>query len=157
MGVMLCTEAAAQAIHPGMHGTTFGGGPLSCAVAIAVIDTIQKEHLLDHINDVGSYFHDKLNQLKQKHAAIKEVRGLGLMQAVDLDSAELAKTVLAEMMKKHILINRTSETVLRFLPPYILGKEHIDEAINALDTIFTEHGPANVGAHAHTRGGTHIG
>jgi acetylornithine/N-succinyldiaminopimelate aminotransferase len=157
LGVMLCTEAAAQAIHPGMHGTTFGGGPLSCAVAIAVIDTIEKEHLLDHINEVGSYFRNKIDGLKQKHGAITDVRGLGLMQAVELDSAELAKTVTAEMMKKHILINRTSETVVRFLPPYILKKEHIDEAIAALDTIFTEHGPAQAGAQAHTRGGTHIG
>jgi acetylornithine aminotransferase/acetylornithine/N-succinyldiaminopimelate aminotransferase len=79
------------------------------------------------------------------------------MLAVDLDSAELAKTVLAEMMKRRILINRTSETVLRFLPPYILGEEHVDEAIDALDTIFTKHSPEHVGEQAHTKGGTHIG
>ena len=158
LGVMLCTEEAAQAIHAGMHGTTFGGGPLACAVAIAVIDTIEKEHLLDHINEVGSYFHQRLEQLQKKHSAITEVRGLGLMLAAELDSAELAKTVLAEMLKRRILINRTSETVLRFLPPYILGKEHVDEAIDALDTILTEQGPAPAGEQAHhTKGGTHIG
>ncbi len=158
LGAMLCTEEAAQAIHPGMHGTTFGGGPLACAVAIAVIDTIEKEHLLDHINEVGSYFHQKLDALKQKHSAITEVRGLGMMLAAELDSAELAKTVLAEMLKRCILINRTSETVLRFLPPYILGKEHVDEAIGALDTILTEHEPATAGEQAHhIKGGTHIG
>ncbi len=59
LGVMLCTEEAAQAIHPGMHGTTFGGGPLACAVGIAVFDAIEKEHLLDHINEVGTYFHQE--------------------------------------------------------------------------------------------------
>jgi acetylornithine aminotransferase/acetylornithine/N-succinyldiaminopimelate aminotransferase len=158
LGAMLCTEEAAQAIHPGMHGTTFGGGPLACAVAIAVIDTIEKEHLLDHINEVGGYFHQKLEQLQKKHSAITEVRGLGLMLAAELDSAELAKTVLAEMLKRRILINRTSETVLRFLPPYVLGKEHVDEALDALDTILTEQGPAPAGEQAHhTKGGTHIG
>ena len=158
LGAMLCTEEAAQAIHPGMHGTTFGGGPLACAVAIAVIETMEKEHLLDHINEIGSYFHQKLEQLQKKHSAITEVRGLGLMLAAELDSAELAKTVLAEMLKRRILINRTSETVLRFLPPYILGKEHVDEAIDALDTILTEQGPATAGEQAHhTKGGTHIG
>jgi acetylornithine aminotransferase/acetylornithine/N-succinyldiaminopimelate aminotransferase len=157
LGVMLCTEEAAQAIHPGMHGTTFGGGPLTCAVAIAIFDAIEKEHLLDHVNQVGSYFRDKLDQLKQKHSAITEVRGLGLMLAAELDSEELAKTVLAEMMKRRILINRTSETVLRFLPPYILGKEHVDEAIAALDAIFTEHSPVAAGEPAQTQGGTHIG
>jgi acetylornithine aminotransferase/acetylornithine/N-succinyldiaminopimelate aminotransferase len=157
LGAVLCTEEAAQAIHPGMHGTTFGGGPLACAVAIAVFDAIEKEHLLDHVNEVGSYFRRKLEDLKQKHSAITEVRGLGLMLAAELDSADLAKTVLAEMLKRRILINRTSETVLRFLPPYILGKEHVDEAIAALDAILTEHSPAIAGEHAHTKGGTHIG
>lgn len=157
LGAMLCTDNAAQAIHPGMHGTTFGGGPLACAVALAVFDTIEKEHILDHVNEVGSYFRQKLDQLKQKHSAITEVRGLGLMLAAALDSAELAKTVLAEMMKRRILINRTSETVLRFLPPYILSKQHVDEAIAALDAILTEHSPAAAGEHAHTEGGTHIG
>jgi acetylornithine/N-succinyldiaminopimelate aminotransferase len=158
LGVMLCTEEAAQAIHPGMHGTTFGGGPLACAVAIAVFDTIEKEHLLDHVKEVGSYFHQKLDQLKQKHGAITEVRGLGLMLAAELDSEALAKTVLAEMLKRRILINRTSETVLRFLPPFILGKEHVDEAVDALDTILTEHGLEHAGEQAHhMNGGTHNG
>jgi len=158
LGVMLCSEEAAQAIHPGMHGTTFGGGPLACAVAVAVFDTIEKDHLLDHVNEVGNYFHQKLDQLKQKHVAVTEVRGLGLMLAAELDSPELAKTVLAEMLKQRILINRTSETVLRFLPPFILGKEHVDEAIDALDTILTEHGPAHAGEQAHhMNGGTQIG
>jgi acetylornithine/N-succinyldiaminopimelate aminotransferase len=156
LGVMLCTEEAAQAIHPGMHGTTFGGGPLACAVALAVFDTIEKEHLLDHVHEVGDYFHQKLDELKRKHSAIMEVRGFGLMLAAELDSVELAKTVLAEMMKRRILINRTSETVLRFLPPYILGKEHVDEAIVALDAILTDHAPVSAGEPAH-KGGTHIG
>ena len=65
---------------------------------------------------------------------------------------------VAKMLERRILINRTSETVLRFLPPYILGKEHVDEAIDALDTILTEHAPAPAGEQAHhTKGGTHIG
>ncbi len=157
LGAMLCREEAAQAIHPGMHGTTFGGGPLACAVAIAVIDAIEKEHLLDHINKVGSHFRQQLESLKQKHSAITAVRGLGLMLAIEIDSADLAKTALGEMTKRRILINRTSETVLRFLPPYVIQKQHVDEAIAALDETFTEHSPAYAGEHAHTQGGTKIG
>jgi acetylornithine aminotransferase/acetylornithine/N-succinyldiaminopimelate aminotransferase len=155
LGAMLCTEEAARAIHAGMHGTTFGGGPLACAVALAVLDTIEREHLLDHVTVVGTYFRERFNQLAKKHEAIVDVRGLGLMLAVELDSVDLAKTVLAEMMKRHILINRTSETVLRLLPPFILQQEHVDEAIAALDEILTEQ-PA---AHAATpvTGGTKIG
>jgi acetylornithine/N-succinyldiaminopimelate aminotransferase len=141
LGVMLCSEEAARAIHPGMHGTTFGGGPLTCAVALAVIDTIERDHLLQHVTDTGAYFSGRLSDLAKKHSAIIDVRGLGLMLAIELDSADLAKQAVAEMLDRHILINRTSETVLRFLPPYILQKQHIDEAIAALDDIFCEHAP----------------
>jgi acetylornithine/N-succinyldiaminopimelate aminotransferase len=155
LGAMLCTEEAARAIHPGMHGTTFGGGPLACAVAIAVIDTIEKEHLLDHVTETGTYFHGKLNMLAGRHPAIVDVRGMGLMLAAELESAELAKQVAAEMLERRILINRTSETVLRFLPPFILGKADVDQAIDALDSILTAHAPQE--AAAASTGGTKIG
>ena len=69
LGAMLCTEEAARAIHAGMHGTTFGGGPLACAVAIAVIDTIEKEGLLAHATEVGDYFQEQLRGLAKKHEA----------------------------------------------------------------------------------------
>ncbi len=138
LGALLCTEEASQAIHAGMHGTTFGGGPLACAVALAVFGTIEHDHLLDHVTAIGTYFREKLSQLAKSHSAIVDVRGVGLMLAIELDSADLAKTVLDEMMKRHILINRTSETVLRFLPPYILEKEHVNEGFSALDEVLTE-------------------
>ncbi len=141
LGAMLCTEAVSKAMHPGMHGTTFGGGPLTCAVAVAVIDTLKGEHILEHVEEVGGYFKARLDELAAKHESVVEARGIGLMLALELDSADLAKALTAEMMKRHIIINRTSETVLRFLPPYILQKEHVDTAITALDEILTEHSP----------------
>jgi acetylornithine/N-succinyldiaminopimelate aminotransferase len=137
MGAMLCTNNAAQAISPGMHGTTFGGGPLACAVAIAVIDTIKKENLLQHIQDTGEYFRERLAKLAARHDCIVDVRGIGLMLGVELNSAELAKQVTAQLMERGIIINRTSETVLRFLPPFILERKHIDTAIQALDETIT--------------------
>ncbi len=155
LGAMLCTEEAARAIHPGMHGTTFGGGPLGCAVAVAVIDTIEQNGLLEHVTDVGTYFHGRLNELAGKHSAIVDVRGMGLMLAAELDSADLAKQVAGAMLERRILINRTSETVLRFLPPFILGKQDVDQAIDALDSILTEHAP--LGAAAAATGGKHVG
>jgi len=139
LGAIVCTEEAARAIHAGMHGTTFGGGPLACAVAIAVIDAIEKENLLSHATDVGNYFLAQLRALASRHSAIVDVRGRGLMIAAELDSAELAKQTVTEMLKRHIVINCTSDTVLRFLPPYILHRNHVDTAIRALDEIFTEH------------------
>jgi acetylornithine aminotransferase/acetylornithine/N-succinyldiaminopimelate aminotransferase len=148
LGAVLCTEEVARAIHPGMHGTTFGGGPLACAVAIAVIDTIEREGLLAHVTEVGDYFQDELRGLAKKHDCIVDVRGKGLMLAAELDSADLAKLTVKEMLARKILINCTSDTVLRFLPPYILEKQHVDEAIAALDAIFAEY------AHGETVGGS---
>ena len=138
LGAILCTDEAARAIHAGMHGTTFGGGPLACAVACAVIDTIERDGLLDNATKVGGYFIEQLCGLEKKHPAIIDVRGKGLMLAAELNSADLAKKVVAELLARHIVINCTSETVLRFLPPYILKKSHVDEAIRALDEILTE-------------------
>ncbi len=158
LGAILCTEEVARAIHPGMHGTTFGGGPLACAVAIAVIDTIEYEDLLAHATEVGGYFTEQLLALAKKHPVITEVRGKGLMIGAEINSAELAKLAVAEMRKRHILINCTSETVLRFLPPFILERSHVDTAIAALDEIFTEHAATFSGAvaAAETAGGQHV-
>jgi acetylornithine aminotransferase/acetylornithine/N-succinyldiaminopimelate aminotransferase len=143
LGAVMCTEEVARVMHAGMHGTTFGGGPLACAVGIAVIDTIEKEGLLAHATEVGDYFQESLRSLAARHEAIIDVRGKGLMIAAELDSAELAKLTVAEMMKRHILINCTSDTVLRFLPPYILERAQVDTAIAALDEVLTVNAPAH--------------
>jgi acetylornithine aminotransferase/acetylornithine/N-succinyldiaminopimelate aminotransferase len=146
MGAMLCTEDAALAFTPGMHGTTFGGGPLACAVAIAVIDTMQREDHLAHIREVGEFFLQELKTLAEHHDCVIDVRGKGLMLGIELNSAELAKYAATQMMERHIIINRTSETVLRFLPPYILERKHVEIAINALDEIFKASAASYAGA-----------
>jgi len=156
LGAILCTEEAARAIHAGMHGTTFGGGPLACAVAIAVIDTIESDSLMKNATEVGNYFQEQLRGLAAKHDCIKDVRGKGLMLAAELDNADLAKQTVAEMLKRKILINCTSDTVLRFLPPFILERKHVDEAIKALDAILTEK-VAAVSAANETTGGNNRG
>lgn len=145
LGAVLCTDEAARAIHAGMHGTTFGGGPLACAVANAVIDHMEKSNLLVHAAETGGYFQAQLRSLAARHSAIVDVRGKGLMLAAELDSAELCKVAVHEMLKRRIVINCTSDTVLRFLPPYILERAHVDTAMAALDEILTEYAGA-VGA-----------
>jgi len=117
-------------MHPGLHGTTFGGGPLACAVAIEFL-RIERQ-LLSHVRDLGKYFHAELEGLKAKHSSIQEVRGLGLMQCIELDSIELAKAVVRQLLEQGIIINRTHDTVLRFLPPYIIERKHVDRVISAL-------------------------
>ncbi len=143
IGAMLCTEEAARAITPGMHGTTFGGNPLACAVAIAVIDTLNQQKLLDHARATGDYFLSRLRELQIKHSSITDVRGLGLMIGVELSSTDLAKQVLAGMFARRIVLNRTHDTVLRFLPPYLITREHVDQAITALDELLSQHANEN--------------
>jgi acetylornithine/N-succinyldiaminopimelate aminotransferase len=131
LGALLTTDRVASGIHPGLHGTTFGGGPLACAVAIEFLR--QLDRLIPHITKLGKYFTSQLQQLQSKHSSIKDVRGMGLMLAIELDSSETAKAVVTELLAKGILINRTHETVLRFLPPYVIDKKHVDEVVLALD------------------------
>lgn len=131
LGAILTTNRVASSIHPGMHGTTFGGGPLACAAAVEFLKQVSS--LLGHVRQVGAYFHRGLEGLAKKHASVAEVRGLGLMLALELKSADLAKAVVRQLLGQGIIINRTHETVLRFLPPYIIEKKHVDEVIHALD------------------------
>jgi acetylornithine aminotransferase/acetylornithine/N-succinyldiaminopimelate aminotransferase len=133
-----------------MHGTTFGGGPLACNVAIAVIDAMRQGEMLQQISETGGYFKEQLKELAKKHASIIDVRGMGLMLAAELDSADMAKDVVAQMLERHILINRTSETALRFLPPYILREDDVNTAIAALNEILTGLEATATGAHLAT-------
>jgi len=139
MGAMLCSEEAARAITPGMHGTTFGGNPFACAVAIAVIDAIRDQALLAHVTEVGIYFKSRLQTLADTYSSVKEVRGLGLMLGLELHSADLATEIANQMMQHRIILNRTSDTVLRFLPPYILEKQHVDIAVDQLEQLLKHH------------------
>jgi acetylornithine/N-succinyldiaminopimelate aminotransferase len=133
LGAIVTSNKVAAAFHPGMHGTTFGGGPLACAVAETFISILTSGGMLERVAELGAYFQSRLTELKAKHKVIKEVRGLGLMVAAELKSADVAKAVMKQMLERGIIINRTHDKVLRFLPPYIIEREHIDEVIAALD------------------------
>jgi len=132
LGAILTSNRVALSMHPGMHGTTFGGGPLACAVAIEFLRVL--DEVLDHVREVGSYFRGQLEWLKAKHACIRGVRGMGLMLALELESADAAKLVVSALLQRRILINRTHETVLRFLPPYVIQEKHVDEVVRVLDS-----------------------
>jgi len=133
LGALLASEKACGCIHPGMHGTTFGGGPLACSVALQLIQTLEKQKLLKHVRKIGDYMLAGLQKLQKRHGAITEIRALGLMIGVELESADLAKSVFQYMLEQRVILNRTDETVLRFLPPFIIKKQHVDEVLQALD------------------------
>jgi len=142
LGAILTTERVASCMHPGMHGTTFGGGPLACAVAIEFLRAEKK--LLTHVRTLGEYFRAALEGLDKKHKSIQDVRGVGLMQAVELDSSDLAKAVAKQLLQDGIIINRTHETVLRFLPPYVIGKKHVDRVVEALDAALRKNAESDI-------------
>jgi predicted acetylornithine/succinylornithine family transaminase len=132
LGVITANEKAASVIKPGMHGSTYGGGPLACRVALEFFDIL--DELLPSIASVGGYFRMKLTELARRHSFVKEIRGQGLMIGVDLDFP--GKQLVLDGMKEGLLFNCTSETVLRFLPPYILTEQDVDRAMSALTKLF---------------------
>jgi acetylornithine/N-succinyldiaminopimelate aminotransferase len=147
LGAILTTNRAAAGMHPGMHGTTFGGGPLTCAVAIQFLRLM--ERLMPHVRETGDYFRTQLERLKARHGCVREVRGVGLMLGMELNSADTAKQVVSQLMQRGILINRTHETVLRFLPPYIIEKKHVDQVIRELDAALSSGSSIGASRKAH--------
>lgn len=131
MGGILATEKVAGGFAPGDHGTTFGGGPLVCAAANAILDTFDEENILDNVNEVGEYFLSELKKLDKE--IIADVRGLGLMAGVELTKP--GAEYVDKLREAGFLINCTAGNVLRFLPPLIITKEEIDAFVKALDEI----------------------
>jgi acetylornithine/N-succinyldiaminopimelate aminotransferase len=142
LGVIIANEKAAATIKPGMHGSTYGGGPLACRVALEFFDIL--DELLPSINSVGGYFRMRLTELMQTYSFIKEVRGQGLMIGVELEWP--CKQLVLDGIKEGLLFNCTHDTVLRFLPPYILTEPDVDRAITALKRIFKNAVPASQSA-----------
>jgi predicted acetylornithine/succinylornithine family transaminase len=132
LGVIVANARAAAAIKPGMHGSTFGGGPLACRVALEFFDIL--DELLPSIQRVGGYFHVSLNELARKHGFVKEVRGFGLMIGMEL--AIPGKDFVTGAMAEGVLINCTHDTVLRFLPPYIVTEKEVDQVVKVLAKLF---------------------
>ena len=132
IGVLAATERAAASIGPGKHGTTFGGNPLACRVALEFFDVM--EELLPQITNVGSYFRMQLTQLSKRYSFIKEIRGVGLMIGVELEFP--CKPVVMDALAEGLLINCTHDFTLRALPPYIITEQDVDRAITVLNRVF---------------------
>jgi len=136
IGAMMAKEEVAASLVPGKHASTFGGNALVCAAGIAVIEAIEEENLLENAERLGKYTMDKLQQLKQKHHIIDSIRGIGLMIGVQLNSS--GKEIVDKCLENGLRINCTQGTVLRFMPPMIVNKSQLDQAIDILDKVLTE-------------------
>ena len=119
LGGFLAKEEIASAISAGQHGTTFGGGPLACRVALEYLSIIEDEGLLENVSRVGAYLQERLKSLAGKYAAVQEVRGRGLIQGLQLSIP--ARPIVEQALAEGVLFNSTQDTVLRFLPPFLLA------------------------------------
>jgi acetylornithine/N-succinyldiaminopimelate aminotransferase len=135
LGAMLAKESFASTLSPGMHGTTFGGGPLACGVALEFINIVEENNLLANIRARGAELREGLAALAKKFDFITEIRGEGLMLGVQL-SVEGAPYV-AEAMRRGVLINCTHEKVLRLLPPFIIKPAHVKDFLKRMEKVFS--------------------
>jgi acetylornithine aminotransferase/acetylornithine/N-succinyldiaminopimelate aminotransferase len=134
LGAILTTEAVASRVSPGMHGTTFGGGPLVCATALEFLKIIEEEKLLENIRARGAELREGLAALAAKFDFIREIRGEGLMLGIEL-SVEGAPFV-AEALNRGLLINCTHDRTLRLLPPFIVTRAQVREFLRVLERVF---------------------
>jgi acetylornithine/N-succinyldiaminopimelate aminotransferase len=133
IGVMVVKKQIADTLGPGMHASTFGGAPVICKAALAVLEAIQKEKLLTNAQRMSEYLFTKLNALKDKYGIIKEVRGMGLMAGIELNIE--GKTIVEKCLEKGLLINCTHDKVLRLMPALNITKKEIEQAITILEEV----------------------
>ena len=133
IGAMLATEQVAASFGPGAHGSTFGGNPLACTAALTVLDVMESEQLLENVRQRGAQLRRGLQALANRHAVIREVRGLGLLVGAELsiDAAPL----IADARAEGLLILMAGPRVLRFLPPLNITADEVDAALAIVDVI----------------------
>ena len=135
LGAVLMKEHIAETIEPGTHGTTFGGGPLACRLSLELFKIFEDEGILEHVQDVGAYFRQRLDQLADL-PIVGEVRGDGLMLAVELKVP--GKPVIDKLLEAGFIVNCTREKVLRILPPLIITRKQIDKFVGSLKPMLEE-------------------
>lgn len=133
IGACLARGRAAELFHVGQHGSTFGGNPFACAVALAVLETIQTENLLSHVAQMGELLQQGLNESLGKHPKVCHIRGKGLMLGVELSTP--CGTLPAAGLKEKLLFNITAENVIRLLPPYIINADEAGQIIAKLHKV----------------------
>ncbi len=136
LGAIIGSARVAEALQPGEHGTTFGGGPLACRLALEVLDIIEDEELLPRVAELGDHLIEGLRRIAEQHRCVGDIRGRGFMVGAVLGSA--AKDVVRRLRNHGVLANAAHETVLRLLPPFILSRAEVDDFLGILDQVLTE-------------------
>ncbi|HEY5163698.1 MAG TPA: aspartate aminotransferase family protein [Terriglobales bacterium] len=145
LGAFLAREPFASAIGSGKHGTTFGGGPLACRVALEYLSIIEEEGLLENVRKVGAYLNHELNRTRVDFDVVREVRGRGMIQALELNVP--ARPFVDAAIQKGLLINATQDVVIRLLPAFLLEEKHVDKAMKVLRKLLANR-PVEIAAHS---------
>lgn len=135
VGAFLAGEKVSGVLQPGDHGTTYGGNPLAMAAVSRVLDLYEKQNILSHVNETAPYLEQKLNSLAAQYSFVKERRGRGLMQGLELSVP--AADIINKALEMGLVLILAGPHIIRFVPPLIIEKEHIDEMIGILETIFS--------------------
>jgi acetylornithine/N-succinyldiaminopimelate aminotransferase len=136
IGAILAKGEAATILVPGDHGSTFGGNPLACAAALANLEVILEENLLENTRKIGTYLLNQITDLAKNYKAIKEVRGVGLMIGIDFKSP--CRSTALNLMEKGLLVSCTAMHVIRLVPPLILTREEADQLVSILKEVLNE-------------------
>lgn len=139
VGAFLMTERVAKkSLAPGDHGTTYGGNPFAGAAVSKTLEIMERDHLTDHVQNISGYLWDRLDEIKEKHACVSDHRGMGLMQGIELKADVPAGEVSKKALERGLILITAGSNVLRFLPPLIIGQEHVDEMYDILNDILSE-------------------
>lgn len=153
IGALLTREEIAAVLEPGTHGSTFGGNPLACAAALAVLDTMLERNLPERAARMGEYFVDALRSALAEHENVKEIRGIGLMVGIELTHP--GADVVKHCAERGLLINCTMGHVLRLLPALIVTEEQCDQAVEIIAHILRDEQTKHAGELATNAGGVH--
>lgn len=130
VGAFVANQKWAQAMQPGDHGSTYGGNPLACMAVKTVFEILEKEHLLDHVQEISQYLIQRLDEIVDEFDCVVERRGLGLMQGLVLNQE--AKPVVHSLLDDGVIVVTAGTNVIRMLPPFIIQREHVDAFIDIL-------------------------
>lgn len=130
IGAFMASEKVADVLEAGDHGTTYGGNPLACAASSKVFDLFEKEKILENVNEVGAYLYEKLEGVKNEYPCIVDHRGVGLIQGLEFDRP--VSELIGKLLMAGVITFAAGANVLRFIPPLIIKKQHVNEMIEIL-------------------------
>jgi acetylornithine aminotransferase len=139
VGALVLTDKVAASFVPGTHASTFGGNPLAMAAGIAAFSELNRPELLVHVTETGNYLIEKLREMARRHPVIRDVRGRGLIVGAEL--AIPGGDIVKECMKEGVLLNCARERVIRFIPPLIVTRDQIDQALAVLENVLPKEAP----------------